>query len=103
MKSTKLWEIALATEPSEIPMKMVPDYEQLYGKLLLKKVIVLECPLEEQRTTSLGSMEAPNVKAFNNHVRMVKKRPLRTKRISPTRWACYLGDDNETLQRKQHG
>jgi hypothetical protein len=87
---TDFWKLAEGLQVSEVPMKLVPDWFPLYEKLLSDGAVILNCPPDQLRTTKIGAIEAPIVKSFNNYVRLQHKQPLRTKRISQTKWICYL-------------
>ena len=90
MKIKDVPEQAFTAEPTPIPTKVVPDWEELYQVLSDEGFVVLEA--DEFRVTKNGVEEAKNVKDFNNFVRTCKRRPLLTKRISITRWVCVLGE-----------
>jgi hypothetical protein len=87
---TDFWKLAETLQVSEIPMKLVPDWPPLYQKLVSDGAVILECAPDQLRTSKAGGIEAPPVKCFNNYVRLQHKQPLRTKRISQTKWICYL-------------
>ncbi len=88
MKSTEVPNKAWDALPTPIPMKMVYDWEALLVILKKRKFIVIES--DEIRITKNGVEECIPVKAFNAFVRNVKKKQLRTRRLSQTRWLCTL-------------
>jgi hypothetical protein len=90
MKIKDVPKAAFNAVPTQIPTKLVPDWEELYQVLSDEGFVVLEA--DELRVARNGVEEAKNIKNFNNFVRTCKRRPLLTKRISITRWVCVLGD-----------
>jgi hypothetical protein len=85
-----------------VPMRMVPDWDALYDLLVQREFIVLEVPLSDLRRVSKThkAVESVTVKGFNNHVRLVKKKALRTKRITQLRWYCELAEVAKKRKRK---
>lgn len=88
MKISDVPERAFTAVPTPIPTKTVPDWDALYQTLLRQGFVVIES--DELRATTVGSEECVPVKSFNNHVRLSKGVPLRTKRITRTKWFCCL-------------
>jgi hypothetical protein len=85
-----------------VPMRLVPDWDALYDLLVQREFIVLEVPLSDLRRVSKThkAVESVTVKGFNNHVRLVKKKALRTKRITQLRWYCELAEVAKKRKRK---
>ena len=84
--------IALAERAQEVavPMKLVPDWDVMFKILEEHGAVIIRCDPATLRVTMSGGIEAPLVKQFNNHVRVVKKMPFRYKRLSSHLWLCYL-------------
>jgi len=88
MKISEVPSEALAAKPTPIPTKTVFDWELMYKTMLKNGFVVIES--DKLRLTTLGAEESVYVKMFNSYVRSTKNKPLRTKRISKTRWFCCL-------------
>lgn len=67
-----------------IPTKIVYDWDALYAILVHRGFVIIES--DNMR----NEHDCVEVKAFNCHLRQVKKGRLRTKRISINRWFCCL-------------
>lgn len=79
---------ALTVSATPIPTKLTPDWDALYATLEREGFVVIE--EGELRQTSSESWENTMVKAFNSHIRVIKKTRLFTKRIGHNRWFCTL-------------
>jgi len=88
MKSEEVPKKAWDASPTPIPMKMVHDWEALLTILEKRNFIIIKS--NEIRITKNGVEECIPVKAFNAFVRNVKKKQLRTKRLTRTKWFCAL-------------
>jgi hypothetical protein len=84
-----------AVKPIFPPMKMVVDYDALYALLLEKGWLVIRTDPSLDRKTSVGGTEAPVVKAFNGHVRVVLKQRLFIRRMAIDAWYVELGINKE--------
>lgn len=88
MKISEIPKKAMTAKATPIPTKLMPDWDALYAVLVKKGFVIID--EGELRPTSKGTLENVMVKGFNNHVRMVKREALRTKRIGGNRWFCCL-------------
>lgn len=88
MKLSDVPEQAFTAAPTPIPTKVVPDWDALYQILLKQGFVIIES--NEIRIAAGSGDECVPVKGFNNHVRLSKGVPLRTKRITGTKWFCCL-------------
>ena len=88
MKSEEVPKKAWGALPTQIPTKVVYDWEALLTILEKRKFVIIES--DEIRITKNGAEECIPVKAFNAFVRSTKGKQLRTKRLSQTRWFCTL-------------
>jgi len=79
---------AFTAQATPIPTKLTPDWDALQETLEQEGFVVIE--EGELRQTSSGSWENTVVKAFNSHLRTIKKARLFTKRIGHNRWFCTL-------------
>lgn len=86
MKISEIPDAAFNKKPTQIPTKVVPDWDALYDLIERVGYVVIECDAHELRTTSIGAEESPTVKAFNGWFHQKHKRCIRTKRIGKTRW-----------------
>lgn len=102
MKIDDIPDEAFKARITPVPMRMVPDWDALYDLLVQREFIVLEVPLSDLRRVSKThkAVESVTVKGFNNHVRLVKKKALRTKRITQLRWYCELAEVAKKRKRK---
>jgi len=69
------------------PVKLVVDHDALFDMLQKQKWMLIQTNPHED-TPSGNAM----IKAFNCHVRAVKKMKLHTKKLSTTEWILTLGD-----------
>jgi hypothetical protein len=77
------------TEPeTQIPTKVVPDWDAMHRIMVEKGFVIIESDLI--RHTTKGAEESVLVKMFNSHMAQTKKLKLRTARIGRTRWFCTL-------------
>lgn len=81
---TKAWTAL----PTQIPTKLIYDWEALLAILEKRHFVIIES--DEIRITKYGVEECIPVKAFNAFVRLTKKQQLRTRRIAINRWFCTL-------------
>ena len=88
MKTEEVPDKAWDASPTPIPMKMVHDWEALLTILEKRNFIIIKS--NEIRITKNGVEECIPVKAFNAFVRNVKKKQLRTRRLTKTKWFCAL-------------
>ena len=88
MKLAEVPSEAFTAAPTPVPTKVVPDWDSMYQILLKQGFVIIES--NELRSNSAGGAECVPVKSFNNHVRLSKGVPLRTKRITGTKWFCCL-------------
>jgi hypothetical protein len=80
-------------DPQEFPMKLTPDYDALYERMVGNDGwTILRTDSSQDRQTVTGSTDAPMVKAFNCHVRHVRKQSLYTRRLAVNAWYLELGD-----------
>ena len=102
MKIDDIPDEAFKARITPVPMRLVPDWDALYDLLVQREFIVLEVPLSDLRRVSKThkAVESVTVKGFNNHVRLVKKKALRTKRITQLRWYCELAEVAKKRKRK---
>jgi len=77
----------LETQATYPPMKLVIDHDAWLAMLQEQKWMLIETDPREN-TPSGNAM----IKAFNSHVRTVKKMKLRTKKLSMTVWVVGLGE-----------
>jgi len=88
VKTTEIPNKAWGALSTQIPTKVVYDWEAFLAILKKKKFVIIESA--EIRMTKKGVEECIPVKAFNAFVRNSKGKQLRTKRLSQTRWFCTL-------------
>jgi hypothetical protein len=88
MKFSEVPKAAYIVEPTPVPMKSVPDWDEMLRILKRRGFVIIET--DDVRITTTGAQEAILVKAFNSHLRSVQGLNLRTKRISINRWYCVL-------------
>jgi hypothetical protein len=88
MKLSEIPKAAFDAKPTQVPTKVVRDWESLYRTMCKQGYVIIES--EQIRITAIGAEESVLVKMFNSYVRQVRKKPLRTKRISTYRWFCCL-------------
>ena len=79
---------AFTAQPTPIPTRVVPDWDALQATLEREGFVVVEAG--ELRQAPNGSWENTIVKAFNSHLRTIKKVRLFTRRIGHNRWFCTL-------------
>lgn len=84
MKLSEIPEAAFNTPSTSIPTKEVYDWDALYAILMHRGFVIIESD------NIRGEHDCVEVKAFNCHIRQVKKVGLKTKRISRSRWFCCL-------------
>ena len=70
------------------PVKLVVDHDAWFDMLQKQKWMLIQTDPRE----NIPSGNAM-IKAFNCHVRIVKKMKLRTKKLSMTEWVVGLGDE----------
>jgi len=94
-----LHEKLQSEKPIYPPMKMVVDYDALYALLLEKGWLIIRTDpsLDRVDTTARGhrSTVSPVVKAFNCHVRVVRKQRLFIRRMAIDAWYVELGTNTE--------
>lgn len=84
MKAKEIPMEAFNTPPTPIPTKMVYDWDAMYAILAHRGFVIIESD------NIRGEHDCVEVKAFNSHLRQIKKIGLRTRRISANRWFCCL-------------
>lgn len=101
LKLTDLPHEALAPQPMPTKTVVANDYDALFQRMVDNGGwYVLRTDPEEDRPLmsragKLTTMESPLVKGINNHVRMVVKRPLYTRRLARDAWYLELGAEKD--------
>jgi hypothetical protein len=83
MKLSEIPLDAFVTAPTPIPTKVAYDWDAMYAILVHRGYVILE-------SDRVRGHECVEVKAFNSHLRQIKKAKLKTKRIANNRWFCTL-------------
>lgn len=90
MRISEVPEHAFFAEVTEVPTKIVYNWEPLLKTIETTGFAVIECDEADLRLNWNGSEENPKVKAFNAWLYSKTKRCIRTKRIGKTRWFVTL-------------
>ena len=90
MRLSDIPDSALTASATPLPTKTVVmyDWDALHQTLVAQGFVIIDS--DDVRITPAGMEESIPVKAFNTHMRVVKKLRLRTRRISAHRWYCTL-------------
>ena len=84
MKLSEIPANAFVASPTPIPTKVAYDWDALYAILVHRGFVIIESDRVR------GLHDCVEVKAFNSHLRQIKKAKLKTKRISENKWYCTL-------------
>lgn len=101
LKLTELPHEALVPQPMPTKTIVANDYDALFQRMMDNGGwYVLRTDPEEDRPLmsragKINTMESPSVKGINNHVRMVVKRPLYTRRLARDAWYLEVGAEND--------